>query len=473
MRLVRTGSIVTLFSAVNAVASFLGIVLLARIVPSAELGKFFLFQATLGILSIPTSAGINGAVEKRISEGSDGRRILGAAISIKLLILIIVGGGVILLGEYVNSYVGTPVASLLVIGLFFQEGTRLGFRTLRGEKRVSAASILQSARIFLWICGAIGAALLGFGVEGLIYAFLGSYLLMAVACVTLQETGLSRFSTKQIRSIITYAKHNAITSVGGSFYGWMDTAVLGFFVGSSLIAAYEVAWRLSKVGLIVSKSASITTFPQISEWAQKGMQEKISTTVSESFVPALLIVVPVFVGSLLLAQDILSTLYGPEYAVAAGAFTILAAERIIKASNHIISRCLHAIDRPDLSARATVVAILVNLVLNWFLIQSFGIIGAALATSISFAIKLGIEYIYLIQLIKFELPLRALLNISASATAMAAILLLVDPVIQIGPTASLVVSIVFGATCYFAFLLVSKPMRRRAVVVINQMGPSY
>jgi len=332
--------------------------------------------------------------------------------------------------------------------------------------------MLRSTRIIVWISGAVGAALFGFGLKGLIYALLGSHLLIAAACVMLQETGLSLFSTEEIRSIISYAKHNAITSIGGSVYGWMDTAILGFFVGSSLIAAYEVAWRLSKLGLIVSRSASITTFPQISEWAQQGMHEKVSTTVSMSFIPALLIVVPVFVGSLLLAPAILSVLYGPEYAVAAVAFIILAAERIIKASNHIISRCLHAIDRPDLSVRATVIAILLNLVLNWVLIQDLGIVGAALATSISFAVKLVIEYIYLSRLIHFELPMRAFLTISASAAAMAFVLLVVGPVVQIGQTKSLVVLITLGAICYFVFLLVSKSMRRHAVVVINQLRPS-
>jgi len=472
MRLVRTGSIVTLFSGINAVVSFVGIILLTRLIPSEELGKFFLFQATLGILSIPAAAGINGAVEKRISEGGDGQRTLGAAISLKILILVVVGGGVILLGKYVNSYVGMTVAPILAIGLVFQEATHLGFRTLRGEKQVSAASMLQSARIIIWISGAVGAALLGFGVKGLIYVLLGSYLLMAVTCIGLQETGIGRFSVEHIRSIVSYAKHNAVTSVGGSIYGWMDTAILGIFIGPSLIAAYEVAWRLSKVGLIVSRSASITTFPQISEWAEQGLHEKISSTVSESFVPALLIVVPAFVGTLLLASDILSVLYGPEYAVAAAAFTVLAAERVIKASNHIISRCLHAINRPDLSAQATVVAILLNLVLNWVLIQDFGIIGAALATSTSFAAKLLIEYAYLTQLISFDFPVRALVDISVSAVAMAVTLLVVKPVIQIGQAKSLILLILLGGVSYFSFLMISTSMRQRAAVVINQLSPS-
>jgi len=472
MQLVRAGSIVTFASVINAVASFFGIILLARIVPSDELGRFFLFQAILGVSAIPASAGINGAVEKRISGGCDGSRILGAAVASKLLILMTVGGGILLFAEQVNSYIGTPVASLLIIGILSQEGARLGFRTLRGEKRVSTASVLRSARIIVWISGAVGAALLGFGVEGLVYALLGSYLLMTVACVRLQKTGISRFSMEQVSSLISYAKYNAITSVGGSIYGWMDTAVLGFFVGSSLIAAYEVAWRLSKVALVVSRSVSVTTFPQISEWAQQGMYKKVATTVSESLVPAFLIAVPIFAGSLLFASDILGVLYGPEYTVAAVAFIILAAERVVKSLNQVISRCLHGINRPGLSAQATVVAILINLVLNWFLIQRFGIIGAALATSMSFVVKLIIEYTYLYKLINFEFPLLEFLTILISSVGMVLALLAVDPLIQIGQARSLIMSIVLGAICYFAFLMLSKSMRRRAIAVIDRLGQS-
>jgi len=466
----RSGSVVTTTSLINSAFSFGGVVVLANVMPQQELGTFFLFQAALGLLSIPAAAGINGAIEKRISEGENGRNILATALVIKLSILAPLVILLLIFRSYIESYIGLSVILLFVIGLVLQEGGRVVFRVLRGEKRVSAAALLQSARIVLWISGGVFAALNGLGTMGLIYAYVGSYFVMFFIGTIVKNTGIGTFEISKCYSIISYAKHNVITSVGGQIYGWMDTAILGFFVGANLIAAYEVAWRISKLALVISNAVSQTTFPQISIWAKEREYQKIADTISKSLFPAFLISIPSFFGILLLAPDILRVVYGPEYHVAAGAFIILSFERIIRSVDQIYSRGLHAIDKPNLSVRATVVAIGANLVLNWFLIQELGIVGAALATSASFSLKFILEYRYLRSMIPSESLFNYPIRIIISSLVMFIVLLVLKRVVELNQIISLTVFIGAGAGCYFAILLLFSSMRMRVRTVISQVA---
>lgn len=471
MNLLKSGTIVTSSSMFNAAVSFGGIVLLAKLVPSTELGTFFLFQAALGLLSIPADIGINGAIEKRVSEGQAGSEILGTALTVKLVLLGLLTWVLLLFRGPVQSYLDMPVVHLLVVGLLFQQTSQVSIRTLRGEMRVAQASILQTLRKTLWIFGGVLSAFLDLGAIGLVYALLGSYVLISVAGGILQQTGVTGFSRESLRSIVNYSRYNAITSVGGSVYNWVDTAMLGLFVGGTLIAAYEIAWRVSRLGLVVSRSVVVTTFPKISEWASRKEYETIAHAVSKSLVPALVLAIPSFFGILLLAPDILTVVYGPEYVVAAAALTVLSLETVIRAANQVYSRCLHALNQPGLGARATVVAIGANLVLNWTFIAEFGVLGAAVATSVSFVLKFVIEYRYLSQFVPVVVPTRDAAVIIGASFAMVTVLYFLKQVLPFRPLWSLVIMLSVGVSSYLGFLLLSTSMREYISAVVTQVRP--
>ncbi|MFC6733952.1 polysaccharide biosynthesis C-terminal domain-containing protein [Haladaptatus sp. DYSN1] len=472
MDFIRSGTIVTTTSFINAILSFFAILLFANLIPPSELGIFFLFQALLGIISIFAGLGINGAIEKRISQGEPASETLTTALVVKLCLLIVISIVIISFRESINTYIGIPVYSTLIFGLIIKEGSHVTFRTLRGEKRVASAALLQLLRNCIWIGGGLIAIEFGLLARGLIYSLIIGHFIMASVGTVIQQTGLGCFSLSRLHSIISYSKHNVITSVGGQMYGWMDTAILGMFVAPGLIAAYEIAWRVSKLGLTVSRSVSLTTFPQISQWAEDEEFEKISSVVYESLIPALMFVIPSFVGIIFLSQDILSVLYGPEYVVAAVTIVVLGGERIIKAPTQIYSRCLHAIDRPDLSAKATVIAIMCNLVLNIILIRSFGIVGAAIATSTSFALKFIIEFKYLRNLLPIRVPIYETQMMVGAAILMGGWLYVLQSVHFHGNIFTIGISIGSGALVYLSLILLHSPIRNRILNVINHLGTS-
>lgn len=57
--------------------------------------------------------------------------------------------------------------------------------------------------------------------------------------------------------------------------------------------------------------------------------------------------------------------------------------QVKEAGQVVFGRSLQAVNRPDLAARATIVGVALNLVLNVVLVWEFGITGAAVATMVA------------------------------------------------------------------------------------------
>jgi O-antigen/teichoic acid export membrane protein len=87
----------------------------------------------------------------------------------------------------------------------------------------------------------------------------------------------------------------------------------------------------------------------------------------------------------MLAEEFLLVYFGPEYATSAPLLQILLLGSIIYGINRVYVPVLQSIGELKRQQATNVVALLVNVVLNLLFIPRFGIIGAAVATTISYA----------------------------------------------------------------------------------------
>lgn len=438
---------------------FLGIVYFARVLGASPLGVFFLFQALLGILSIPADFGLRGAVNKRISESDDREAYLSSAILLKGSAVLLVGAVVVLTGSYVDRYVGAPIAVHLAIALALQEFARLALAVLRGELRVGETAELGLARQVVWVIVGGVLAAQGYGAMALIYG-----LLTAIAVVLLwgwYKTSVSpgRPTVGHARSLVEYGKYILVSSVGKHVYSWMDVAIIGLFLSQTHVGAYEAAWRVTSVILLLSNAIATTIFPQVSQWEAEDAIEKVESVVQRAITPPLYLAVPAFVGTLLFSRDILRLIFGPEFTIASLVLIVLAGEKILQSCHLIFGRSLQAINRPDLVAVAGAATILTNLVLNVVLVLEFGLVGAAVATALSFLLNTVLNTYYLSQFISIELPRTEIFGIVASAAGMGLVLAALKRSIEVDSVPVLLAAVVAGVAVYSGFTLASPPLR--------------
>jgi O-antigen/teichoic acid export membrane protein len=466
MNLARTSIKIFAARAVSSLIGFLGIAFFARELGSHQMGILFLFQAFLGIIAIPANLGISDSVTKRLSEGDSPGSIFATAVLLKGLLLLPFGAGILVFQEKINSYLGAELALLLLLALILREFARLIEQVLKGELRVgeTAGPLLSQKLIYVFI-GAI-LVLAGNGVRGIIYGLLAGYTVMLVWGLWMSSTAIGSPSLRHAYSLFNYSKYAFVSSVSGQFYNWMDVAIIGLFLTQSDVGIYEIAWRVTAVVLLSSSSIATTIFPQVSQWDAEGATERIESLLSEAIPPALFVAIPAFFGVVLFSKEILGFVFGVEYAVGSLVLIALIGEKVIRSVHLVLGRSLQGIDRPDLAAKASIISIVANLFLNVILVLEFGIVGAAVATTISSIINSILHAHYLSRFVSIRIPYIRIGGCVAASFSMAVVLKTIESAILISSLPMLLLIIGLGVAVYAGFALVIPPSR---VVILDNI----
>ena len=478
MNLARSSLKIFIARIIKAASSFLAIIIFSRQLGADPLGTYYPFLALLGIIALPGDLGVSEATTKRISENKERSSFLGAAITLKFPIVFVIGLAVLTAREQVNQFLGADLAVLLVITLYVSSIGGLSMSVLKGELRVGETAALEILPQLSWLVVGYFFISQGYGVHGLVYGYLFGVVLQSIVGWLKVSISVARPTLDHIRSLFGYAKFSAVSSIGGTVYSWADVAVLSAFVALGYgvtrgeIGAYENAWQLSLILMLVGRSISTTLFPQISRWDTEDAKEKIESAIPTALFPSLLIVIPGIVGTIILSEDLLRVLFGPEFTVAWVALMILVVAKIPMSLHILLSKALNAIDRPDLAAIAATISAVLNLLLNVVLIWQYGIVGAAIGTTTSFMMNTLLHAYFLNQFLEIRLPLfQAGWSIIASV-AMGIFVFVVRSTVEPTGMLSLLGIVLLGTMVYFPILLLYKPVRTETQRIGGRLIPN-
>lgn len=447
----------------KAVLSFLGIVFFAQELGATNLGSFFLFQALLIFGSIPADFGLRGSLEKRISEGQNQESFLSSAIVLKIPPIVLIALAILLLENTVNGYIGADLALYLVIAIVLREYSLLAKSALRGELRVEETAILTLTQTVVWI--GLGSILIsfGYGVYALVYSLIMGLTVTLIWGWYRCSTSVGKPTISHIRSLADYGQYNFISSIGGYAYNWIDVAIIGVFLTQAHVSAYEIAWRITSIVMVFSSAIATTIFPQVSQWDAAGAREKIESLIPKAVTPPLMLVIPAFCGTVVFSREILGLMFGSEYMTAWFVLIILMGEKILQSVHIILGRALQGINRPDLAAKAGVIAMVINIVLNVVLVVQYGIIGAATATALSFGVNSLLHAYYLSKFMIINIPYSRIASAIVASFGMSIILVVVRSALPIDTLLKLSAIISLGVILYIGFVLLI-PYSREIII---------
>ncbi len=213
----------------------------------------------------------------------------------------------------------------------------------------------------------------------------------------------TKFSKKLTKKLITYGLPITIGAFGWLILSYTDTLTLTYFSGLEQVALYNVALPIA--GLLWYFSRSITTviFPMTSElWIKRKKYLQKGVTFIQKYSFALII--PLALVMFSFPEIIIRILFGESYVPASNALRILALGTIVYTVASINSSVLNAVNKPRLNTKIILIGAGLNIVLNFLLIPSFGIIGAATATSTSYVLILILTTYKLKHIVKSEFP---------------------------------------------------------------------
>jgi len=259
---------------------------------------------------------------------------------------------------------------------------------LRHSPRVYVvASVTQSA---LGVVAVIVTLIRKEGVYELVaYTLVGDVLLAAALFALIARRG--EFTRPDL-TIIRPALRFGLPLIPGALAVWalnmMDRLFLVHFASLADIGVYSLAYTLGYTVIPVLARPLRMMYPSIATAAyNQGRKDDLQRIFNYSAGAVLALTLPATVGMFVLGAPIVSILAPPEFASAAPLIGLVALGYVFMTMASYFELHLGFVFRQHWFSMSVIAAGLANFVLNLVLIPRYGILGAAIATTASFALQ--------------------------------------------------------------------------------------
>lgn len=186
------------------------------------------------------------------------------------------------------------------------------------------------------------------------------------------------------RELVAFSLPLLFTGILVFVMTWADTLMLGYYKNSDVVGLYSSASTLAKLLPIFLNSASILYVPIASQlYAQEKIREmgRVYQILTKW---VFLLTLPLFSLMFLFPKATIGFFFGGKYLSASTALQILALGFMFHTLLGLNGLSLVVIGEPKLDLIGNSFAALFNVVLNALLIPPYGIVGAAIATAVSY-----------------------------------------------------------------------------------------
>lgn len=454
---------------VTLVFGFVGSIVLARYLGPAAYGGFYALLAIVEIVDRPVR-GWASAGKKRASEADASRNeIFTALIAVLVVYLVVASLSATLAGDLLRSYSELSAAVSMFVVLLVTTTLYVTIRALvEARGLVGIATWTNTVRNITAVPLQIVLALpLGLGAAGMAYGYAAGTLLVVPIAVYYARAWYARPTRATFQSLWAFAKYSIPGGFVGKVYSRFDLLLIGALIGPASVASYEVAYRVSLPATFLSTVAGSVLLSKVSYTATGG--GSIRDDVSNVLSFASLLSMPIFFGAVAIADELILTLYGTDYAEAGLLLVGIALYRVVKSHSGPLSAVVKGIDRPDFHLYLSTGVLVINVIVGVLLLLEFGAIGVVAATVLAEALR----YIGLMWFLRRErtdivfFP-RPVVEQMFAAAAMAVIVVIALDLMAFTRPVETVIGLSLGAIIYFALLLIgSRYHRELARQVIN------
>lgn len=168
-----------------------------------------------------------------------------------------------------------------------------------------------------------------------------------------------------------------------------DKIMIKNLVGESQTAYYSVAYSIAAVALIVWRSANVSLIPFTYERCEKREYKKVANVTH----PILTLFFAACVGVILFAPEVISIMGGKAYRDAVCVIPPIVAGVFFQACYSIYANIVYYYKKPKYVMYASVLAAIINIILNYIFIKKFGYVAAGYTTLASYIVQAIIDYL--------------------------------------------------------------------------------
>ncbi|MDG5761816.1 polysaccharide biosynthesis C-terminal domain-containing protein [Natronococcus sp. A-GB1] len=380
-------------------AGFLFTPALVRLLGPTEYGRYALVLSIFGIVNIVVIGGTSDAVRKYISERSDPawqaavygyvfRPALGLGLAVGATFWLAAWSGL------AARAFGDPFTSLFYLLGVYAVASQLAYhnlRTLMGLERESRSEPLKVLEKTLFVTVALGLVYAGFGVEGVLLGHILASLAAFVLALVFIAQSLplrSLFSPPSVdlpkRGIVGYLGSTILFFLFLNSLYHVDVILLQYWWTDETVGYYKGALSIAEFLWLAPTAVQLVLLQRISNlWASDDL-EAIQQQARRATRYVFLFTTLLAVGVAALAADFVPLYLGTAFEPSVTPLLLL----LPGVLGFAVARPTLAINQGRRSLRpllaATGACSLVNLALNLVLIPPYGMVGAAVATSIGY-----------------------------------------------------------------------------------------
>ncbi|MCR9269217.1 MAG: lipopolysaccharide biosynthesis protein [Henriciella sp.] len=446
----------------SGIAAFGGVYVYTRLLGPEDYGRYALMFSVMSLVHMLSLTSAEAAAFRFAGEAREQQKLpdhfrttLSLTMRSLILAAILIGALAISLGRLPEYLKILPWLALLIP---MNSLIQMALEAHRATENVGRYVLIASSKTLGgFVFGALIAWQTGFGAAS---PFIGMILAGSIWVVT--ETrwmvGQARTGTTNAtrrRAYLFYGAPIAAALVLDLILSVADRFLIAVFLGEAAVGEYAAGYGVAdKSVLLICAWAAMAAMPLVMAAYERGGAVAAAEESRGLIRTLLLIGVPAAAGLALVATPLSEALIGE--AVREGARQIIPwiafAGLLNGLTIHYYSEVFHLAHRTGELALLMLVPAVANIALNLILIPPLGLLGAVLATLLSYAISIGVLALAGRRLIALPMPLADLFKICVAAAAMAPVIWLIP---AWGSWPELIVKVAVGAGVYglMAFLL--------------------
>jgi len=375
-------------------------------------GQYVTALLIVEILGIISRLGIDTALVRFISryvhKGASCliNKLFFKSIAIVTLSAVIFNLLLLFFSDYVADFMNLDEEYLLIVSFSFIPLVLFHMNTqaIRGLKKMMSFSFLNNVAITLFTFIIIIVLVAFSSSEKLpIYAYVMSVFVMTISSYFLWFYHRSKIDDSEHNNSESELSTKALFKVsvplllGQSMMlimGKVDLFMLANMTSSDQVGIYNIALKLSMLAYMGLMAVNSIAAPKFSEIHSSGNVDALKKIVQQSTKTIFWVTLPVIILFLAFPKSILSV-FGEEFKLAAMALIILSVSKMFSAISGSVGTFLQMVGKQNVFQNILIFTAIINIALNYVLIPSYGIDGAAFASALSGVIWNVLMIIYI------------------------------------------------------------------------------
>jgi len=435
--------------------------------------------AVISLFGLPTAIERYVSFHRKKNELAQLKGIIVSSVQISIPVSILLALAIYLSSERLAIIFGNismaPIFAIFGLIIPFYCIINIFAAVARAFENIEYPVYVQNVIVqFLILVFSAVAIYLGYGVIGVAYSYLLAFIFAATVMFVLVESKIFSILNTKLKSVlakkrvILYSWPLVLAALLALIIGWTDTVMLGIFKSEYVVGLYNTALPTAGLLLIVPSAVISLVLPILSGLLAKNKHNDIANTLKTTTKWIFYVNFPLALLMIFFPQQILRILFGQEFTIAFLPLSILAVGFFANSMTLPSMKVIDLFEKTKYHLFNNAIVVVINIILNYLLIPRYELVGAAIASAVSFLILATLVTFQVGRLQKSKtFSIGILRSCIVSIVLIIAVYLLSKKVFGVVSHIAALILFIGYLICYFLCLYFLRIIKEEEIEIIN------